>query len=176
MTRSRIIPIVAAVLVPFATVQRCRAQNPIQLTGTVAAVCNIVVTADARAMTLPLTTVGPQHVQVGTIAQNCNSKAGYTLVVTSANCAAAPVGAKLINTVSVENLPYTAEFVNPTTGGSGADVTGLLATSCTLQIGRAVTNAKTNAESSTVFVNFTGVPLLASGTFADTLTIVMNVN
>ncbi len=175
MNRNRNLHLVAGLLTPFLAAGVCRAQNPIQLTGTVPAACTIVVTADPRATTLALTAVGAQHVQVGVIAQNCNRTAGYTLVVTSANCATAPAGAKLVNGASAENLRYSAEFGNPTTGGSLAVVTNLLATACTLQTGRDVTNAKISLESSTVFVNFTGVPLLAAGTYSDTLTIAMNV-
>lgn len=166
----------AGLLFPFLAAAGARAQTPIQLTGTVAAVCSIVVSANAAASTLPLTGVGPQRVQVGTVAQNCNSKAGYSLVVTSANCGTGQSGAKLVNASANENVPYTAEFNNPTTGGSVATVTGLLATNCNMGTARTVTGAKVVAETSTVFVNFTGAALLASGTYSDTLTIVMNVN
>lgn len=176
MNRKPELWLIAVLSSPFFAAAQARAQNPIQLTGTVAAVCNIIVTADPRASTLALTTVGTVRVQVGTIVQNCNSKAGYTLVVASGNCATTPVGAKLINSASAENVAYSAEFANPVTGGSNASVTGLLATACTLQTGRSVAAAKIVAETSTVFVNFTGSALLASGTYTDTLTIVMNVN
>lgn len=153
----------------------CQAANDILLQGTVAQNCTVDVIAAAAASNLPLTTPGAQRVQVGTVQQNCNKKVGYTLAVTSATCATAPAGAKVIDAVSGESLAYSGEFANPTTGGSQASVTGLLATVCTAQIGRDVTDAKVVGETSTVFVNFTGDGGLAAGTYQDTLTITMNV-
>lgn len=150
------------------------AQN-IQLQGTAAQNCTIDVTADAAASTLPLTTAGAQRIQVGTVTQNCNKKAGYTLSVTSANCAAAPTGGKVVDAAVGESLSYSGEFANPTTGGSTASVTGLLASACSSQVARDVTNAKIASEISTVFVNFTGDAALAAGTYTDTLTVVLAV-
>lgn len=153
----------------------CDAANEIILRGTVAQNCTISVAADAQATNLPLTTVGAQRVQVGTITQRCNKKNGYTLSVTSTNCATAPAGAKVADPVGGEYLAYAAEFSNPTTGGSQASVTGLLAAVCSGQYGRDVTNSKISGEISTVFINFTGTDELGAGTYQDTLTISMNV-
>lgn len=155
----------------------CLGQNQIFLQGVVAAQCSIVVTALAAASALPLTTVGLQRVGVGTILQNCNKKTGYTLTATSANCATpSPVGAKVYDATSLGILQYSAEFNNPTTGGSLATVTGLLASACSPAVGRSVASALIVNETSTLWVNFTGSALLAAGTYLDTLTIVMNVN
>lgn len=151
------------------------AADQIFLQGVVTAQCSIVVTATPAAMSLPLTTAGAQRILVGSIVQNCNKKSGFTLTTASANCAAAPVGAKVLDTVSTESVPYSVEFNNPTTGGSPAVVSGLLANSCTTAVGREVTGTKSVNESSSVYVNFTGAPLLAAGTYLDTLTITMNV-
>jgi len=159
----------------FPDCEVCQAANDILLQGTVAQNCTIDVTAAAAASNLPLTTAGAQRVQVGAVQQSCNKKVGYTLAVTSATCATAPAGAKVADSVSGEFLAYSGEFANPTTGGSQASVTGLLATTCTGQVGRDVTSAKIVGESSTVFVNFTGDAGLAAGTYQDTLTITMNV-
>lgn len=153
----------------------CQAANDILLQGTVAQNCTIDVSAAAAASNLPLTTAGAQRVQVGSVQQSCNKKVGYTLAVTSATCATAPAGAKVTDSVSGDYIAYSGEFANPTTGGSQASVTGLLASACTAQVGRDVTNAKIVGESSTVFVNFTGDAGLAAGTYQDTLTITMNV-
>lgn len=150
------------------------AQN-IQLQGIAAQNCTIDVVADGAASTLPLTTSGAQRVQVGTVTQNCNKKAGYTLSVTSTNCAAAPTGGKVVDAVAGESLNYSGEFANPTTGGSTASVTGLLASACSSQTARDVTNAKISGEISTVFVNFTGNTALGAGTYTDTLTVVLAV-
>ena len=155
----------------------CLGQNQIALQGVVAAQCSIVVTPLGAASALPLTTVGSQHVQVGTVLQNCNKKTGYNLVVTSANCATpTPVGAKVYDATSLGILQYSAEFDNPTTGGSLAAATGLLASACSAAVGRSVVSALIVNETSTVWVNFTGSALLAAGTYLDTLTIVMNIN
>jgi hypothetical protein len=155
----------------------CAAQNQILLQGVVGAQCSIVVASLPAASALPLTSAGAQRIQVGTVVQNCNKKTGYTLTVTSANCATpTPAGAKVYDTVSLGVVPYSAEFGNPTTGGSLATVTGLLASSCSAATGRSVTGALVVNETSTVWVNYTGSALLAAGTYLDTLTLVMNVN
>jgi hypothetical protein len=158
-----------------AVASESRAADQIFLQGVVSAQCTIVVTATPAAMSLPLTTSGAQRILVGSVVQNCNKKTGFTLRAASANCAAVPVGAKVLDTVSTEFVPYSVEFDNPTTGASLAAVTGLLANSCTPALAREVTNAKSVNESSSVYVNFTGAPLLAAGTYLDTLTITMNV-
>lgn len=147
------------------------------LTGSITQNCTVNVTADPGATTLNLTAAGAQRVQVGTVSQSCNKKAGYTIAVTSSHCASpTPAGAKLQGSVGSETLRYSVESNNPTTGGSTATVTGLLATSCTNQNARTVTNAKINGENSTFFVNYTGDSTLAADTYQDTLTITMNVN
>ena len=150
------------------------ADQTILLQGVVAANCSIVVTADPGASALPLTVAGTQRIKVGTVLQNCNKKTGFTLQVQSASCATLPVGAKVIDPVSGESLPYSVEFNNPATGGSLAIVPNLLATVCTAAVGREVISAKVVSETSSVYVNYTGAPLLAAGTYQDTLTITLN--
>lgn len=154
----------------FSTCDVCDAATMI-LQSTVAQNCTITATPSAGATNLSLTTTGAQHIEVGTVAQSCNNKNGYTLSLTSANCAATPAGAKVSDSVSGEYLSYSGEFINPTTGGSSADVMGLLASSCAAANGRDVTNAKIGNETSTLYVNFTGSATLAAGTYQDTLTI-----
>jgi hypothetical protein len=163
----------ASLIVPAAAF----AQSTILLQGVVSAQCSIVVTSLAAASALPLTTSGAQRIEVGTVLQNCNKKTGYNIVVTSANCATpTPAGAKVLGSAAAYTVPYSVEFDNSATGGSQTTVTGLLATVCTAAVGRGVTSALIVAETSTVWVNYTGVPLLAADTYLDTLTIVMNVN
>lgn len=151
------------------------AANTIVLQGTVAHNCTIEVLPEAAAASLPLTTLGAQRVRVGTVQQSCNKNVGYTLSVSSQNCAAQPTGAKVIDPASNEYVTYSAEFQNPTTGGSQPSVTGLLSQACTGQFGRDVSGAKVSNETSTVFVNFVGSDALSAGTYQDTLTITMNV-
>lgn len=157
----------------FGNCDICLAAVTIPLSGTVAQNCTIDVTTTANASNLDLID-GVQHVQVGNVNQSCNKKAGYTLSLTSANCATpTPAGAKVYDSVSGEFLAYSGEFINPTTGGSSSDVTGLLATVCSGQTARDVTNAKVNNEDSTVWVNYTGNATLAAGTYTDTLTVTL---
>ena len=147
------------------------------LNGTVAQSCTLSVTPDINASALNLTATGAQHVQVGVVNQDCNKKAGYTIVVTSSHCTTpTPAGAKLQGTAAAETLSYSVESHNPTSGGSTATVTGLLATSCTNQNIRTVTNAKVSGDDSFLFVNYTGGSALAADTYQDTLTVTMNVN
>ncbi len=167
--------ILGAVMVP--KMADAQLTGNIVLKGTVAQNCSVVVSATAGASTLDLST-GTRRVQVGTAVQNCNKKAGYTLDVSSANCATGTVGAKLIGASGAEQMRYSGEFNNPTTGGSTATVTGLLGTSCstTAQIrGRDVTNAKITNETTNIFVNYTGDSALGADTYTDTFTITMTV-
>jgi hypothetical protein len=159
----------------FTNCEICQAANQIVLQGTVAQSCSIAVNQDAAAGNLPLTASGSQRIQVGTVVQNCNRNQGYTLSITSQNCAAQPTGAKLIDPASNDRLIYTGEFNNPTTGGSQATVTNLLAQACTGQFGRDVSNAIITSETSAVYVNYTGNAGLTAGTYQDTLTITLNV-
>ncbi|MHB1204669.1 MAG: hypothetical protein ACYCZX_03800 [Rhodospirillaceae bacterium] len=172
--------IAAAGILGAAAVAACawaaQAANQIVLNGTVGQNCTITVTTSPDAATLDLVTAGARRVQVGAVAQTCNKKAGYTVTVTSANCAAVPAGAKVVGTAAGETLRYSVESNNPTTGGSTATVTGLLATACTGQNARAVANAKISGENSTLFVNYTGNGTLSADTYHDTLTLTMNVN
>ena len=146
----------------------------ILLQGVVSAKCSIVITADPAASALPLDITGAQRVKVGTVLQNCNKLTGFALKVESATCATSPVGAKVLDPVSGESVRYSVEFNNPTTGGSQATVASLLGSTCQAAVGREVTSAKIVTESSLVYVNYTGSPLLAAGTYQDTLTVTLN--
>lgn len=150
----------------------CEAASDIFLSGYVPGVCTIAVTEDAQAIDLPLGAPGSQRIRVGSVLQNCNGRRTYTITVSSRNCAAAPAGAKLLNDEDTASaLPYSVEFNNPTTGGSDAVVTGLLASACSNQIGRYVNFTRIQNESSTVYVNLVGAADLAAGTYEDVVTI-----
>ena len=165
----------AAAFAPYAVAQQT---GSINLAGSIGQNCTITVTATPEASSLDLTATS--RVRVGDILQTCNKKSGYRITLGSDNCATGTAGAKLIGTVPTpENLRYSGEFANPTTGGSQASVTGLLSTACagdTFVLGRAVTNAKINAETSNVYVNYTGDPALGADTYTDVLRITMVVN
>lgn len=147
----------------------------ITLTGTVATNCNLVVTPASAASSLDLSN-GVKRVQVGSVLQNCNKNAGYLLIVASLNCPATPTGAKLVGALNAEVVPYSVEANNPTTGGSQAVVTGLLATACSgaaAVTARDVAGAKITGETSQIFVNYSGSSGLSADSYADTLTITL---
>jgi hypothetical protein len=163
---------------PLAISQIATAASTITLSGVVLDNCNIGVVASTGASNLDLTGTTAQHINVGTVSQSCNKRAGYTIVVTSTNCASpTPAGAKLVGTgTNTDKVSYSVESQNPTTGGSQAVVTGLLASACTGQNARVVTNSKITSEISTIYVNYTGSPSLSADTYQDTLTFTMTVN
>lgn len=168
-------PVALAIAIATVAALPASAAVTIPLQGTAGVVCTISVTPDAQALTLPITTPGPQTVTVGTVLQTCNQVNGYTLTVSdlSGNCTPAPTGAKLVEAGSSTRLPYSVNAANPTTGGSSANVTGLLASACTNQIARDVTGASVTSETSTIAVSFTGNATLFPGTYNDTLTFTM---
>lgn len=147
------------------------AGSQITLVGNVLRKCTLDVQASAAASNLQLTLSGSQQVLIGSVGQDCNGRTGYTLDVFSANCASAPAGAKLVDSVAGEYLSYSIESRNPTTGGSAPVVTNLLASSCTSQVARDVTHAIIHNESSTFYINYTGISDLGAGTYQDTVTI-----
>lgn len=149
----------------------------IALQGVISGNCSITITARPAASALPLT--GTQRIYIGDIAQNCNDVHGYSIAVSSANCGGSPTGGKLQSAAyspsdTTTFAPYSIEFINPTSGGSTADVTGLLNSSCAAQVGRTSTAAITG-ESSQVWINY-NLGTLVAGTFTDTLTLTMTPN
>lgn len=149
------------------------AQGQIMLVGQILRKCSIVVAADPNASNVPLTAAGAQRLLVGTATQDCNGRNGYTLYILSADCLAAPTGAKLTDAVSADYLSYSVESDNPTTGGSQPVVTGLLASACTNQVMRDVTSAIIHSQVSTLYINYTGSSSLSAGTYQDILTVTM---
>jgi hypothetical protein len=179
---------VAVAVLGFSQASNAALEGTINVTAAVPQNCSITTAADsglATALATALTTTGSQTVTVGSVSQTCNKKAGYTLTVTSSNCATTTVGsatatagAKLINSAagSEEYQLYSVGFTNP----SGS-TSGLLASSCTAATGRDVTGTKVSNQSSSIVINFTtgvnGVngDIAGAGTFSDTLTIDMTV-
>lgn len=170
----------AAVLVMLGTMlvptfSSAQQSGSITLTGTVAQNCTIGVTATSAASNLDLSG-GNSRVQVGTVVQDCNKRAGYTLHVASQNCSTGTLGAKLIGTVNGESLNYSVEFNNPATGGSQTVVTGILSTACSgasAVTARDVTDAKISGETSSVYVNYSGNSQLSADSYSDVITITL---
>jgi hypothetical protein len=76
--------------------------------------------------------------------------------------------------MTMESVSYSVEFDNPTTGGSQPIVTALLANACPNAVGRVVTRAKIDDETSTVYIDFTGSATMAEGKYTDTLSLTLN--
>jgi spore coat protein U-like protein len=137
--------------------------------------CTLSFAATPAAQTLQLTLATLQHVQIGTLKQNCNAASSYNLVVESANCPISPAGAKLMNQLSGEFVSYSVEFDNKTTKGGIDVVPQLLAQSCAAQVARYEGSAF-GLRTSDIFVDFTGAVMLAEGTYSDTLSVTININ
>ena len=143
----------------------------INLAGVSGPTCSISVAPDANASSLPVAADNLLHtVTVGRITQNCNNAGGYTLEVTSANCA---TGARLRDVPLTHELSYSVNSDNgsPTPDGSW-DVTTLLAGSCTGQVARTASAPVTNYYTD-LGVVFTASTSLYPGSYTDTLTITM---
>lgn len=138
--------------------------------------CTFGFSAKPLAILLPVSSATPQRVEVGSILQNCSGNGNYTLVIGSGNCLLYSAGAKLTGQTTTEFVGYSVEFDNPTTGGSQAVVTGLLANYCWNADGRQVNNAKITNESSSVYINFTGSTVLPADTYTDTLIVTLNMD
>jgi hypothetical protein len=175
----RCLPVFLFVTVLFPGLASAQQSGNIPLAATVAQNCTIAVTPTAAAGNLDLSD-GVKRVQVGTILQNCNKKAGYRLTVDSDNCGTGTPGAKLIGAaLPPDTLSYSVEFNNPPTGGSALSVTDLLSTQCTgdaFILGRATSGAKISNENSTVYANYTGDSALGADSYSDTIRITMTVN
>jgi spore coat protein U-like protein len=106
---------------------------------------------------------------VGRIEQDCNNAGGYTLDVTSLNCA---LGARL-DGPGANEVTYSVNSDNgsPTPDGTW-DVTGLLASVCTGQIARTASAPVTDYFTD-LGVVFTASTSLFPGSYTDTLTITL---
>lgn len=157
-------------------------QGTVTLSGSMAQNCYITVTGSGSYNTLDLT-ASQTDVEVATVAQKCNKKAGYYLIVSSGHCAEGTAGAKLKGAAGTpETLNYKVKVVSATApteteanllesacgnGGGGPGTSGV-------DIGREVTNTKIAPEqNSTVSVTYTTDGGLAEDTYSDILTITM---
>lgn len=159
----------------------CEAANQILLQGTVAQNCGLDAQNQPAAASLDLTTSGSRRILVARVEQWCNKKSGYTLSIASTNCSSGTgLGAKLVDTgTSGEQLTYNVDFDNPAASPApgSTDVSGLLNGACpSPAVGRTVSNEKVKPNQFTdIFVNVTGNPDLAAGTYEDRLTFTMAV-
>lgn len=129
------------------TTQAAAASGTVRLNGSVALNCTVAVTDQGVALNL---TNGANNTQVGTVTENCNDGAGYTINITSSN------GGKL-NSSSANAQP-----ISYTTSYDGTQASGNVSVS------------RSNANFGKAVSLFVTVPAAASaiaGTYSDTLTI-----
>ena len=109
--RSVIIAVaLAAVIMPTFALS---STGTLSLSGSVAAITTITVTPDANASALPVG-VATTNLKIATVVELSNSKAGYTVTLSSAN------GGALMETSGTDSQAYTLTYgSNPVTFTSG---------------------------------------------------------
>ena len=128
----------------------------LQLTGAIAQVCTIAVAPTAKATTLDLKN-GESDAVVGTVTENCNAGAGYTVSVASQN------GGQLRTVANDPSAPlasYSARY---------DDATGSLAAS-----GLSTTRTSANFDRQrNLFVSVTPNAQAIAGSYSDSITFVI---
>jgi hypothetical protein len=150
--------LLAAAVVSVAAPQVFAAQTgSITLSGTVAPSCNISVAPAPGYNSLDLA-ASQSNLKVATVTEQCNTRLGYTVKLSTANGTTGGVFAG--STGNAETLDYAVSY-----GGAPATFAAKEAT---------VTNAATRTGSSGIAkdlaVSYTGTPL-AADTYSDTLTV-----
>ena len=146
MTATRILLALAALTVG-ATSAQANTTGSIQLKGTVQAVCSIAVT-ETSSQQLNITG-GENNKQVGEVVETCNSGAGYTVTVTSANAGQLKNG----NSTISYSLRYDTQ-------------NGTLNSPMSVQRSQPERDKR-----STVAVTIPATAAAVAGTYADTITI-----
>lgn len=145
--------IVLAVLAAGGVAHASSASGQIQLSGSVANICTLAVTATAKATNLDILG-GETNAVVGTISEDCNSGNGYTVSLTSTN------SGKLTSSANGSTpTTYTAAYDN----GTGSIATKITADRNSHQFGR----------QGQVQVSFAGNSQAVAGSYTDTLNIVI---
>ncbi|MDE1145301.1 MAG: hypothetical protein PW843_01625 [Azospirillaceae bacterium] len=132
----------------FAVPAFAATSGTVKLNGTVALTCTVAVTDNNATLNI---LAGSSNVQVGSVVENCNDGAGYTITVASANNGALKSSAN-----GAQAVTYTTNYDG--TNGSGSSFT----------VSRSGAQfAKTAAMYVTVPANAQAI----AGSYADTLTI-----
>ncbi|MFZ9194639.1 MAG: hypothetical protein ACO271_09300 [Burkholderiales bacterium] len=137
-----------SVVAAFALPVQAANQGQIELRGSVAQNCGVVVSTLAKASALSITG-GESNATVGTVQETCNVANGYTVTLGSANAG------KLKNGSS--EVAFSVAYDNAT----GAISSGMTADRTSAQFNK----------SADVKVSFTGFANAIAGTYADDLTI-----
>ena len=165
------IRIKSTVIAMAATLMAATAANAaltgnVALSGNVPQNCSIAVTATGNSgIDLSTTTA---DLQVATVAEDCNKKAGYAISVTTTNGVAASASTGLFNGDTggnTDTVAYSVKYDSSAlTFTNGADASARTASD------------KVNGQVSPVTISFTGAPTAAADTYADTLNFTMTVN
>jgi hypothetical protein len=163
--KSTVIAIAATLIVAAGPATAAQNGN-VALSGNVPQNCSIAVTATGNSgIDLSTTTA---DLQVATIAEDCNKRAGYVIAVTTTNGVAASASTGLFNGDTGGNsdtVAYSVKYNSSSlTLTNGADSSA-----------RSV-SSKVSGQVSPVTISFTGDATAAADTYADTLNFTMTVN
>jgi hypothetical protein len=133
------------------------------LTGTEPAILTITVTTNPAAVSLALNT-NVTNLLVGTVTEQSNDTAGYTVTLSSANALALPSAvAFLKSTTTADTLPYTIQY-------SGAAVT-FPGTGAAATISNVTAKTGASGITNNITVSFSGASAnLGAAIYTDTLT------
>ena len=145
----------AAAAVPsFATT------NQVALSGTLAASSSLTVTAATAASALPIGTA-TANLQVATVVELSNDKAGYKVTLASANSGV------LQEASGPDTLPYTLAYGASSGTATAVNFSNPIATASTRTSGSGTTNY--------LYMSF-GTPYINADTYSDTLTFTITGN
>ena len=163
--KSTVIAMAATLMVAAGPASAALTGN-IGLSGNVPQNCTISVTATGNSG-IDLS-ASATDLQVATIAEDCNKKAGYVISVSTTNGVAASASTGLFTgdtSGNTDTVAYSVKYnASALTFVNGADSSA-----------RSVT-AKVSGQVSPVTISFTGAPTAAADTYADTLNFTMTVN
>jgi len=147
----------------FALSLNAATTGTLSLTGTQPAILSITVTANPAASSLALST-NVTNLQVGSIVEQSNDTAGYTVTISSANAQALPSAVAFFKSATTtDTLPYTIQY-------GGAAVT-FLATGAPVIVSNTTTKTVAAGTTNLVTVSFSGANAnLGQATYTDTLT------
>lgn len=145
--------IISAALLASSVAHAAGESAQVQLNGVVAVNCTLAVTPTAKATSLSI--VGGENAAVvGTVTENCNSGAGYTVALTSANA-----GRLLSAVAGALPTPYQATYDD----GTGSIATQIIATRNNAQFSR----------KGDLKVSFSGNSQAVAGQYNDTLSLII---
>ena len=149
----RSVAIAVALAAAMAPIFALSATGTLALSGSVAPITTISVTADPNASALPVGSAA-SNLKIATVVELSNSKSGYTVTLSSTN------GASLKETAGTDSLPYSLTY-----GGNPVTFTAGSATLTT-----SGTRSATAAGSSNVLAISFSAAFLNADSYTDSLT------